>query len=149
MFNEFPNQIIQFLEKDLPFLSSYHASTKAADFLWKLNAELRRNKDKTFPGDELKKYPQPLYYVTDLNNFLKERNLNEDFYNYFTISWLFEDVLYKSTYYEKYIKRFESLLKSSTVTPSNKLEIKINNMASFYFMPMYFIMLNPRTLSTL
>ena len=64
MFNEFPNQIIQFLEKDLPFLSSYHASEKAGNFLWKLNAELRRNKDERFAGDELKKYPQPLYYVT-------------------------------------------------------------------------------------
>ena len=113
-----------------------------------LNAELRKNKDERFAGDELRKYPQPLYYVTDLNNFLKERNLNEDFYDYFMTSSLFEDVLYRSTYYEGYNKRFESLLKSSTVTPPNKLEIKINNMVFIYFMPMYFIMINPRTLST-
>ena len=133
MFNEFPNQIIQFLEKNLPFLkfnykySSCHVSTKAADFLWKLNAELRRNKDERFAGDELKKYPQPLSYVTNLNKFLKERNLNEDFYNYFMTSSLFMDVLDRSTYYESYNRRFENLLKSSTIIPSNELEIKINN----------------------
>ena len=81
-----------------------------------------------FAVDDLKKYPQPLYYVSSLNGFLKERNLNEDFYNYFeTSSSLFKNVLEKSTYYESYYDRFKKLLKSSTVTPPNELEIKINN----------------------
>jgi len=50
MLNEFPKKILQFLEKDLSFLKLdnyfWHVSQKAVDFLWKLNAELKKMKIK-------------------------------------------------------------------------------------------------------
>ena len=75
-------------------------------------------------------YPQPLHWKSDLDYFLKEKNLNEDFYDYFITSYSFRSVLERSTYYECYDKRFKKLINLNTITPPKELEKKLNEIVS-------------------
>ena len=83
MLNEFPKKILQFLEKDLSFLKLdnyfWHVSQKAVDFLWKLNAELKKNEDKRFASTKLDEYPKSLVYKLYLDSFLKEKLFKTSF----------------------------------------------------------------------
>ena len=135
MFNEFPEQIIHFLEEDLSFLKQNYypytyANKKAADFLWKLNGEIRKIKDKRFAQDNLYLYPQPLYYKSSLDSFLKKHYLPEDFYDFFITSSLFAYTLEQSTYYESYETKFDNLAKSADVNIPKELDKTIDEIAN-------------------
>ena len=72
----------------------------------------------------MNKTPQPLDNVGDFQNFLREKALPGNFYEYFTPSKYFYNVLNKSKYYEYYHSRFNRQFRVRSIIP---LPINLEN----------------------
>ena len=137
MFDKFPEQIINLLDKNYTFLGSqyFNISSKTADFLWELNAQLRRETDKKFMESNMELVPQPIYQYYYFSSFVRDKNLSEDFYPYFICKEPLYDALKNSKYYISYQTKFEKFYKAKktvTITPTkdNKIEKTINSIVA-------------------
>ena len=66
----------------------------------------------------------------NLDYFLKEHYLPEDFYDFFNTSSLFTYTLEQSTYYESYGTKFDNLVKSADVNIPKELDKTIDEIAN-------------------
>ena len=107
MFDKFPKQILKLLDSYY-FIGSKYISLSAntANFLWELNVQLRRETDKRFNVEKMELVPQTLSDSYSFHNFVREKNLSQDFYPYFICSEPLENTLKCSTHYISYNLKF-------------------------------------------
>jgi len=137
MFDNFPDKILNLLNSNSDIFYSYYSryssflSTKAANFIWKLNAQKQRASDNRFNVTDMNKVPQPLCdgSINSLQSFLRSKLLPDTFYDYFIVSSSLWHNLINSSYYESYDTRFirQFQAKQIIASPPNNIENNLNS----------------------
>ena len=132
MLEKFPERILQLLDEHNTFLGSeyFNLTPQAADYLWELNAQLRKETDKNFSSMEMDLIPQPLDKWSRFIDFVNEKNLSCNFYPYFECTTPLYNALKNSKYFISYEAKFEKFYKKKKIIiPQNNdgLEKIINS----------------------
>ena len=131
LFDKFPEDILDILNNTSynTFLSGFSSklSTSGANFLWEVNKNKRRKTDKRFETDNKDLIPQPTSH--DLKSFLKEKNLSDNFYEFFIVSSELSSCLSKSVNYESIYTRYEKLVNVTIENPPDNEEV--NNIINY------------------
>ena len=123
MLEKFPEIILQLLDEDNTFLGSEYfnlSSQAAADYLWELNAQLRKETDKNFSSMEMDLIPQPLDQLSRFKDFVMEKNLSCNFYPYFKCKTPLYNALKNSKYFISYEAKFKKFYKEKKNNNSSK-----------------------------
>lgn len=86
---------------------------------------MRRKIDKNFSSTEIDLIPQPLYEWKNFKEFIKEKNLSENFYPYFRCYKPLYNALKISKYFISYQEIFKKIYEEKKiVTPPKDYEIE-------------------------